>query len=394
MPATIQRPIFVEGQILGADDLASLLDYARDQEARHARYAHSWGIAHGFELRVLDDKQNLEIQPGLAIDSSGAALILSAAKLVNVDDFRDQISRNEPDGTFPLFIVGRHVRATGRARLGRCAGGSETREQETVEARFDRPATLAGWQAQGQDDPGVAQGPDPGEESGRRVLIGFVRWEAGQFKNVALEQVMGRTVHRPRHLGVHADVVLAHSGRLVLRTRPPGHAEAPLVVIDPKAEDGKRSFTFGLDDGLGGLKPLFWVDKEGNVAAKGTIAGEIAVKPGEVYVQSGKATDGVTLPLPTPVTDDLVRDGIVTLHVMVNPRVEESEEPPTSLTAPPPVQGPWIPRVTACSVDEHRRVSCLIQWFDTKALGNTQVLPGVCEYLIMATVAPKSGGAS
>src|SRR5262249_42765927 len=85
MPATIERPSFLEGQILGPDDLNSLLQYPRDQEARHARYAHSWGIVYGLGAALVEGE--IKVDAGLAIDSSGAARIVPDAQFLAVKDF-------------------------------------------------------------------------------------------------------------------------------------------------------------------------------------------------------------------------------------------------------------------------------------------------------------------
>ena len=54
VPDTIERPVYYEGQYLGAADLQVGLDYLRGQEARHLRTAHTWGILEGLgEHRLL-----------------------------------------------------------------------------------------------------------------------------------------------------------------------------------------------------------------------------------------------------------------------------------------------------------------------------------------------------
>jgi hypothetical protein len=48
----IQRPEFSDGQILDASDLNLSVDHSRDEDARHARYSHSWGISFGYDLKI------------------------------------------------------------------------------------------------------------------------------------------------------------------------------------------------------------------------------------------------------------------------------------------------------------------------------------------------------
>ena len=48
--AAAQRPVFFEGQYLGADDLTALMEYLREQDARHTLGLHTWGVAIGLQL--------------------------------------------------------------------------------------------------------------------------------------------------------------------------------------------------------------------------------------------------------------------------------------------------------------------------------------------------------
>ena len=76
MSDQIARPVFYEGQILGAVDLQAAVEYSRGQEARHERYLHTWGIASGLELSPKAkqvevnnntiDYQEIWLSPGLA----------------------------------------------------------------------------------------------------------------------------------------------------------------------------------------------------------------------------------------------------------------------------------------------------------------------------------------
>src|SRR5438874_757579 len=52
MPSTLERPVFVEDQVLTPDDLNDLLGYGRTQLARHVRSAHTWGIVEGLMLTL------------------------------------------------------------------------------------------------------------------------------------------------------------------------------------------------------------------------------------------------------------------------------------------------------------------------------------------------------
>ena len=79
MSNRIERPIFFEGQILGAADLSATAEYRRGQSARHNRYMHLWGIANGLDADVgkkitegsVTYLESISIKPGVAIDGAG-----------------------------------------------------------------------------------------------------------------------------------------------------------------------------------------------------------------------------------------------------------------------------------------------------------------------------------
>jgi hypothetical protein len=218
------------------------------------------------------------------------------------------------------------------------------------------------------------------------VLLGFVTWDPAATKKFTKfdmgEVQINAIAYRRRYLGVRADSVESIGGRLVLRTKPPGTVDAPLLVLDPASADG-NTFTFGVDNGQGGVKTLLRVNKKGDVTAAGKLGGAVDLKKGEVYVQSGQITDGLRVPLPDGVTDDAVQSGSVTVHVMLSPRPESSEPPPPSTTAF------YLPQVLECFADENRVVHCLIRWLDTTDLtGKSKAFDraGLCDYFIVATV--------
>jgi hypothetical protein len=377
MPATIERPKFNEGQILGSQDLESLQQYARDQGARHARYAHAWGIVDGLEVKLGSDG-DLEIGPGLAIDSSGAALILATTTYVSTDKFANQLSAGENAGQYPLFLTGLQKTQTLRAIGGTCSGTSGARIQEAVDLQFRRQSALVGWDD--QKAPSVGDGPDDNATVPRLVLLGFVTWDKAATKkftkfDMGVVTIDGRNYGR-RYLGVRGDSVEAIGGSLTLRTKPPSTVDAPLVVLDPTAADG-NTFTFGVDNGSGGVKSLLQVNKNGDVTAAGKISGAVDLKPGEVYVQSGQITDGLCVPLPDGVTDPMVQAGSVTVHLMLTPRFHDSAKP----------DGAPFPILNDCSVDLDRRVSCLSDWYAPASMATAPVtLAGLCDYLLVATV--------
>jgi hypothetical protein len=136
--------------------------------------------------------------------------------------------------------------------------------------------------------------------------------------------------------------------------------------------------------------PLLSVDKDGNVAAKGTLSGRSAA--GAVLMASGLASDGLILPLPPGVTDDQVADGEADVHVLVSAHVDPAQAP---ITVARPF---WAGLVEECRVDEARRLHCRIAWMSLDfTAGGAQgaelvSAPAAATYLMMVSV--KAGGSS
>jgi hypothetical protein len=353
-----------------------MLDYSRNQDARHARCAHLWGIADGLNVKVLDG--NLEVGEGMAVDSSGAAVILTDKTILTPDQFQRQLTNGEDSGFFPLFVIAHHDVASGRRLNGSCGEAKGHRENETGRLKFDRLSSLVDWDTR-QNAPVIAKGPDSSVE--RRVLLGFVEWDkpGRKFKSFQKKHL----TYQVRYLGARAETVESTTGQMTLRIKSRDSKDVALVYVD--LNDAKQMFAFGLEDGRGGINRVFTVDKDGNVTAKGVISGAAPVTPGTVLVHSGKATDGIHLPLPPGITLEQVSSGAVVLHIMVTPRFEDSEEPMFG--------GPWLPKVAECSVNPQTlKVQCRLQWFDWTSGAAPVFLGGVCDYLLIATVV-SSGGA-
>ena len=231
------------------------------------------------------------------------------------------------------------------------------------------------------------EGPDDSRQSSRLVLLGFVRYKhpQSQDEQPALDDFkLEHEGLRPRFSGVRADTVEASGGKLILRSRPAGEADAPMIVIDQSNPD--EAFVFGIDNGQGNIKAVIRADTKGNLKADGTITGVLTT--GQTLVQSGSASDGVKLPLPSGVTEQQVEEGKVALHIMVNPKLD-ALVPPTKAAVDPD----WVPHAS-CFVDQHRRVNCTVRWLNH--IGGAPVEerhPAVCTYLIVANVPSSEGGA-
>src|SRR5262245_479666 len=54
-------------------------DYHLPPARLHQAHLHDWGIASGLEVHVTPDGQQLEVQPGVAVDGAGELIALAAA---------------------------------------------------------------------------------------------------------------------------------------------------------------------------------------------------------------------------------------------------------------------------------------------------------------------------
>ena len=379
--SVIERPVFFEGQILGAADLQAAVEHAAGQMARHERYLHLWGIATGLTLEATDRTTaapavvpyvDVTIKSGVAIDGTGREIVLAEDTPLSEATFEDAnvAVQPKPDDWFPVYLVGRdEAGQVPSFSAGACTSTQASRQVENVIVQFGRPGSASDLDKQPRGS--AASGSGSGVW---RVLIGFVQWDTGihKFKKIGLsDQGVG-----PRYAGVLADDVAARAGALALRTRERNQVGAPAVIMDG-ANGGE--FRFGLQNAAGGVTPVFTVNAKGDLKAEGKIQG--AVTPGSVQVQSGTATDGVILPLPPGVTGDMVAPGKGTLHVQLTPRLDGTPTPTTT--------DKWGGFPLECFVDDDRRLHCLVRWL--KLNGSTaptiQDLPGLCDYLLIVAVA-------
>lgn len=382
MPAP-QRPAFYEGQILAARDLTAAVDHGRGQLARHARYLHSWGIGQGLDL-VESRKQDaggtsyveVTVATGYAVDGTGREIVVAEPVLLSEARFAQTNTQTRPEVLYPVFLQGMDQSDRQQAgSVGACdSNGQANRINETPDVVFGREGDER--KATQQVGPEVAAGPD-GLPAGWLILLGFVKWDSAneRFTGTAKES------HgiRRRYAGVTADTVAARSGRLVLQTHVEAEAGKPAVMIDE--ESGELRFG-ALDASAIVSDPVLKVTAKGDIEAKGTLSA--TQKTGTVQVQSGIATDGVVLPLPPGVTQEQVDNDQVTLHVYVTPRI-----PGASL---PAGAGPWHQLVGECRVDDARRVRCRITWFDLTGASGPEDRVAACDYLVIASVPPATGG--
>jgi hypothetical protein len=386
MNGTVARPTFYEGEILPAADLTASVDYARDQMARHARQAHSWGIVAGLDLSSSSattaggvNYAVVTVNAGVAIDGTGREIIVPANVQLDPTEFMSQVNP-QPDASilYPVFLTGLDQAAAASSGLnGACDSSQSTQMQETYSISFGSPG--GELSIADQTPPGVTDGPDDGSTSAWNILLGFVTWSASNFTGAAdfnPASGIGR-----RYIGVSAAEVVSQSGSLLLATHPAsfkGQNSIMAVEIQEAANDGQ--LVFGKLDPDGTVVPVLTVKSNGEVVATGQISG--AVTPGSMQVQSGIAFDGMTLPLPLGIDPADVDAGRVTLHIHVSTRMDQ---PQTSSLISLPYE---------CFADNNTRlVHCRIQQFTVApaglggAVSLGTVMPSYCDYMVIAAVA-------
>jgi hypothetical protein len=374
---SLGRPTFFEGQIVAAADLNGVVEGARISLAQHERYLHVPGIAEGLALKATDRTtlagdpyQDIVVQPGLAIDGTGRHLVVVDAQRLSEDAF-DQlnIAINDPQAYYPVFLFGRDEAATNSTSpLMACASTEPTRVREVADITFGRveDAASAG------NTPVTDVGAGPTGSSGNqpsRVLLGFVQWNAAIKRFVTMKEShdgVGRD-----YAGVRADEVVARGGLLALRSAAKGSNGTPVVEVDAKAGE----LRFGAQNSNGKVVPVLTVTAKGDLTASGKISGAIAKG---VQVQTGAAFDGMLLPLPPGITQAQIDAGTVTVQAHVTPHYGVPALPTL-------VAGEfWLMTPLECRVVD-RRVLCRVRWVSTNnAGGSPHVLPGVCDYTLMA----------
>lgn len=393
MQNNLLRPNFYEGQILGSTDLKRGIEYAREQDARHERYLHTWGLAEGLELK----EQNGEwlLTPGFAIDSAGAPVVVASPLMVEADQLHDDaLPSDRDDGKwFPVFVVRTEKEAEADRLVQRCGTSGRSRIAEGATIVFRSFAT--DWDD--QNEPRIGEGPGSRPDRSRVVLIGFVEWNKEPSPKGAIKAFSRRnpdTGEVPKYAGVAADDVIARGSELALWSRRPNQqVGTPAVLLgDHRAEDDKdrKALRLGLDDGKGKLNELVTVDPQGNLFLKGNLTAEGVIQgkltKGEVSIESGIAGDGMTLPLPPEITYQQVDDGDVVLHTSVTPRLDR-------LVDPINITEKHVPLVMECSVDDELLVSCLIKWYEFGQSAGLDVA-GTVDYTIIAYVNKADSGES
>jgi len=382
--AEVARPSFYEGQVLSAADLDLGQEYGRGALSRHERYLHTPGIATGLELKIDDSTGvvQLRLTAGMAIDGTGRQIVVDREETLSAEVLdsqgvlipadTDPAVKQEERPWHPVFLSARDESATPPSLTRGCGSSAQpNRTNEIFEITFGFPGELAGDGTVAE----ISDGPQP--SSAARVLIGYVQWDG--LTNFAKAQAMPPNNPPTPYAGVRADEVVARGGALSMRADlGQTRAKRPALVLDG---DNGGEMRFGLQDDKGKVVKVFSVDAAGNLFLSGAITGPIGKS--SMWAESGTVTDGMLIPLPPGVPQDQVDDGKIVLHITVSPRRTADLRPP-GVSA-----GVYIKEAFECRV-EGRRVFVRDRWFEVTSLvtlGNPQLLPAACDYVIVASTA-------
>jgi hypothetical protein len=374
MTVRVERPTFYEQQILGAADLEAQVVYARGALARHERCQHSWGVVHGLELTKT--AEGFSVSPGLMVDGTGRQIVVSEAYTYRNQDFVDDgvLVQGDPEGQwYPVFVDGvDELERPSPFRSEQCAAQATNRVAENFIVSVGRP----GSELSEPSAPEVGDGPGGADGSPSwPVLVGYVQWNgtANAIKAASAQPEEGKSA---RYAGVYADTVAARGGSLTLRTRETVQAGKPALNVREK-DDSLLQVGKLLPNGS--IDPLLTLNASGDLTVTGKIKGMLA--PGAIVSESGLVSDGITIALPSGVTQKMVDDGKAEVKVILSPRVDPRDAP----TLP----GFWYPNVRECWVDPERMAHCRVLWVQLPPLVDPATAvetAATFSYLIVASV--------
>lgn len=380
------RPVFTDGQPLGAADLELIVDGARNHAARHERGAHTPGIVTGLELRTQDDVRGgvpvttITITAGIAVDAAGRQVVLAADEPLPPEQFDSDGGSRDPDPSIPggrttyphpvfLTLDERDAQASAFGVCGEPGGGGRVVDDHQVRiGRRGEHLDLTGLVA-----------PGPGDELGSiartyRILLGFVRANSAGWADVIPEMDNVRA----SRAGVRAAEVITPGDRLALRAGDPLAAGQPVLVVDT-AQDG--SLLFGRTSATGGVDEVFTVTANGDVI----ITGRLFPQPeaGTLWMYSAVVTDGMPLVLPSGVDPDEIAHDRISVHTTITPHY--------------PADGSSAFLVGRCEVDADRVVHCVLHRVDTTAAVSITPVPvAAANVTVTAVLKPpdRPGGGS
>jgi hypothetical protein len=108
------------GMLLGVDDFTTEFAYHRGKMRLHDSWLHGSGLIWGLDVELVDDKREIAVEPGLALDPAGRELHLDVRCCMDIaawfDEHADDVeTRTNADGS---------IEFDGRVELAFCACGT------------------------------------------------------------------------------------------------------------------------------------------------------------------------------------------------------------------------------------------------------------------------------
>jgi hypothetical protein len=108
------------GMLLGVDDFSTEQRYHRGKMRLHSAWLHREGIVWGLDVELVDDKREIAVEPGLALDPTGRELHLDVRCCMDIaawyDEHTDEVTAETlEDGS---------IKFNGRVELAFCSCGT------------------------------------------------------------------------------------------------------------------------------------------------------------------------------------------------------------------------------------------------------------------------------
>lgn len=321
---TAERPAFFEGQYLGAEDLAALVTYFRERDARHVLGAHTWGIVAGLELAEVeapDGTLDVFVQPGLAVDGYGRLIVvmertrLDAALFSGANSGEVEVwiryAQREREGVRKGFEVcaaedvfarvseSFALEVGPRSILERQSGidvnGANVLDARETLRQIDPEAALI-------EDASIPYQGFPADDDDALWLVplGHVRWQGGapgSFQPLTGEQRV-RSRRKRRYAGVVAESLLAADGVIRLRRRTTEFDAAQGPEIDDQFTGIElQSADFYLCDDELLARELIWLEGHTRITGDARLFGsrlEFRDRYGHDFIT--RTVDGFNIP--------------------------------------------------------------------------------------------------
>ncbi|MBV9270750.1 MAG: hypothetical protein JO165_06625 [Candidatus Eremiobacteraeota bacterium] len=217
----VDRPTFMEGQLLSAAELELTVTYAREALEDHERYAHTNGIVDGMALQTIPAGASpgtpvaIVVTPGFAVDEQGRQIEIVTQMGLPADNIRSL-----PTNPYPAFVWLTESSLMPVGASDPCQTVIE-RVRETVHVGVF-------------PDAATAQGQAPGA-----IPLGDVAWDAAQQSFVPNTDTDAAHDTR-RRAGVRASEVVAPEHRVVVHAedKAPADFQVEGTIEVTAAQDG------------------------------------------------------------------------------------------------------------------------------------------------------------